>query len=284
MYANSLEPLQRTVSATAAAGAFWAREVPGLRFQFSSPKPMKASRAVMCNTGRAWKAAMGKKKRLGKNQHLLVIAPECGGGWGYGSVGAGSGKAYSMGNEAETIAHELGHNLGFLHANSVTCWDAAGQQVPLSKRCNEEEYGDGEAIMGGASREARLGPLGQALLTKNVRRVKEGATTQVTVSNPGRPGRRLVIVKSSLGNIMFDMSPRLDGNPMEWPGGVEARVTTRPGSAAILTLPDQQGNMSGAADNLLQAGESWRIPGSSLKVTVLAVAVNQYATLRFSPA
>ncbi|MBV9196803.1 MAG: hypothetical protein JO168_21905 [Solirubrobacterales bacterium] len=45
-------------------------------------------------------------------------------------------------------AHELGHNLGLVHAHSKSCTDAAGSPVALSESCVSSEYGDSFDIMG----------------------------------------------------------------------------------------------------------------------------------------
>ncbi|HEX6666400.1 MAG TPA: Ig-like domain-containing protein [Solirubrobacterales bacterium] len=45
------------------------------------------------------------------------------------------------------IAHELGHNLGLHHANSLTC-SAGGKRVTISETCTSTEYGDPFDTMG----------------------------------------------------------------------------------------------------------------------------------------
>lgn len=44
------------------------------------------------------------------------------------------------------ITHELGHNLGVLHANSVSC-EANGMPRPISENCTHNEYGDSMDFM-----------------------------------------------------------------------------------------------------------------------------------------
>lgn len=78
----------------------------------------------------------------------------------WGSAWASVGGKYSWYNNIliynyavtpSTVAiHELGHNLGMLHANSYICKNASGTQVPVSlfANCQSSEYGDPFDVMG----------------------------------------------------------------------------------------------------------------------------------------
>lgn len=97
--------------------------------------------------------------------HLLVIFPynkDC--DWGGladspGSVAWINGLAkedygrtsdVSLEWDASMVAHELAHNLGVDHANSVACWTGGGAWTPLSANCAKPvEYGDPFDLMGG---------------------------------------------------------------------------------------------------------------------------------------
>ncbi len=52
-----------------------------------------------------------------------------------------------FGTRRQTTIHELGHNLGLLHAGSWTCM-AGGERVQISSTCSTSEYGDPFDAMG----------------------------------------------------------------------------------------------------------------------------------------
>ncbi|GAB2692098.1 M12 family metallo-peptidase [Thalassiella azotivora] len=81
----------------------------------------------------------------GSNNHLVLVLPSSAGcGYGLGSVGADvnyGGLSYVSDTAWPVLAHELGHNLGFGHANSTTCGSV--QDGPTgSTSCATKEYGD----------------------------------------------------------------------------------------------------------------------------------------------
>ena len=50
---------------------------------------------------------------------------------------------------AWTASHEMGHNMGLLHANALACEDASGEPVAFGTSCEAVEYGDPFSTMGG---------------------------------------------------------------------------------------------------------------------------------------
>ena len=50
---------------------------------------------------------------------------------------------------ANVAAHEMGHNMGLLHANSLVCSDGEGDPAQLTDDCGATEYGDPFSTMGG---------------------------------------------------------------------------------------------------------------------------------------
>lgn len=85
-------------------------------------------------------------------QHIIYISPfESACQWG-GIAALGGSRVNINGNSfgeapTATIAHELGHNLGLLHAGSWTCTNE-GVRVQISDTCTTSEYGDPFDTMG----------------------------------------------------------------------------------------------------------------------------------------
>ncbi len=118
-------------------------------------------------------------------QHIIYISPfESACQWG-GIAALGGSRVNINGNSfgeapTETIAHELGHNLGLLHAGSWTC-TSGGVRVQISDNCTISEYGDPFDPMGTGFRHnngwnlAKLGILGP----ENVKTVTTSGTYSI---------------------------------------------------------------------------------------------------------
>jgi len=65
---------------------------------------------------------------------------------GMGTVGGSPSRSYIDGAfTIDTVAHELGHNLGLYHSHALDCGDTS-----LGETCTNSEYGDKLDMMGGA--------------------------------------------------------------------------------------------------------------------------------------
>lgn len=88
------------------------------------------------------------------NKHVVVLHPEVGGcpaGLGYDGLGFSA----VFDNKADTVVHEVGHNLGLDHASSVHCPDGkegiiTSTLTPKDSRCSVVEYGNMLDVMGHA--------------------------------------------------------------------------------------------------------------------------------------
>ncbi len=115
-----------------------------------------------CDPWTVWSAGDAIAVAHGYNpnafSHVVIWTGEqaCGGWVGVGTVGGNSvwiNYAFpggSGGSATMTViaSHEMGHNLGMLHASSYPCWDGSGNQVRIGGTCSPVEYGDPFSLMG----------------------------------------------------------------------------------------------------------------------------------------
>jgi hypothetical protein len=99
-------------------------------------------------------AAEGNGIPMAQYQHIYGVFPHSTCSWsGLADIGGRYAKA-TWYDQPFLYAHELGHNLGFGHANSLRCVNASGEPVAIeleseAQRCSLEEYGDPFDVMGG---------------------------------------------------------------------------------------------------------------------------------------
>lgn len=117
-------------------------------------------------------AAQNAGVDLSGYQHLIYYFPyESVCAWGGMADTPGTNVWINGGTSYRAFSHELGHNLGFFHASSISCTDATGARVSLSASCTRDEYGDPFDVMGSGSYEysnwhkAQLGWLAGAAQT-----------------------------------------------------------------------------------------------------------------------
>ena len=81
---------------------------------------------------------------------FMIVMPQCGtnssGEMPAGSPGSARGRPYR-----DVLTHELGHNLGLDHANSLIC-QMGKQRITQGPKCSSQEYGDLWDAMGISSR------------------------------------------------------------------------------------------------------------------------------------
>jgi hypothetical protein len=77
----------------------------------------------------------------GYDDIIYITTPQASCGWNGEAVVNGSWVEINGDLGVKTITHELGHNLGLLHAGSWTC-TSGGVRVQISDTCTTNEYGD----------------------------------------------------------------------------------------------------------------------------------------------
>jgi hypothetical protein len=153
------------------------------------------------------------------------------------------------------VAHELGHNMGLHHANSLTCTDA-GVQVAISANCTSDEYGDPYDVMGNYAWHNNAWHLRQIGFLKpgNVQTVTQNGTYTVNstatrggiqllrVPRPGSTSDYYDISLRSASGVFDDfastdpvvqgVSIHMDPNPDQgWDPTQSQLIDTTPGSA-----------------------------------------------------
>jgi hypothetical protein len=172
----------------------------------------------------------------------------------------------SFGGKGSTTAHELGHDLGLLHAGSWTC-TSGGVRVQISNSCTVAEYGDPFDVMGNQSFRhssgwnlAKLGILGP----DNVKTVETSGTyTLHSALNPtSQPTVLRVPRTESAGGFVtswYYLEIRQTGGVFENVSdasttGVSIRVTEEGATSLLL---DANPGTAGFGDAPLGAGETF---------------------------
>ena len=170
--------------------------------------------------------------------HIMIVFPEsdCFGWSGLAMVGGTTSWFNGSRNFAVTsvTAHELGHNLGALHASTMRCLDGAGAPVMISGNCTvTSEYGDwldtmgnnGTAPLMSSYNRAKIGALPSSSLTY----AQSGAHQLTDANAPGTAGTRLLMI------------PRLIAGQLQGYFALEFRTPRAPFDTWRTTDPPAQG-------------------------------------------
>jgi hypothetical protein len=151
----------------------------------------------------------------GPGRHLVVVVPSsalaqgCAYGLGtVGAVGADGNLVHVTGLNQSLLAHELGHNLGLYHSNSLRCGGA--QDRPMVSRqfpgCQAKGYDDLFDVMGFSGATYGEGNLnavhldGMGLLPRAVRKIPAGSgvtTARISPLSTTMGARTLKVTDSS---------------------------------------------------------------------------------------
>jgi hypothetical protein len=139
------------------ASQFWSSQTGG-KVSFNTARVLAPYHsAYACeDTYSMWNEAMAlMPEASGAGKHLIVVAPTGAAGcaYGLGTVGgiqASGNEVFVSGLNQSLMSHELGHNLGLNHSNSLRCTGA--QDKPrvglLFPGCTPQEYNDLFDVMG----------------------------------------------------------------------------------------------------------------------------------------
>jgi Bacterial Ig domain/Gametolysin peptidase M11 len=174
-----------------------------------------------------------------------------------------------LGTRRQTTIHELGHNLGLLHAGSWTCY-SGGVKVQISDNCSIAEYGDPFDAMGNIAMRHNngwnLAKLG-ILSPENVETVESSGT--YTLHSALHPTTEPAVLRVprvrevSDGSVAswYYLEIRQTGGVFENVSdasteGVSIRATSESSSAETLLLDANPGS-AGFNDAPLKAGETF---------------------------
>jgi hypothetical protein len=219
------------------ASTYWSSQTGG-QVTFSTVKVLPVyTSAFACGTSTTragltvsmWNEALAKLPEAnGPGKHLVVVAPTgaetlvgptgVGCSFGLGSIGADptmGNVVFVSGLTQSQLAHELGHNLGLYHSNSLRC--GTSQDKPLVGTsfpgCTATPYDDLFDVMGYSGVNYGEGNLnavhldGMGLLPNAVRKITSSTlvtTAQITPLSTATDGRTLKITDDSGANYFVE--------------------------------------------------------------------------------
>ena len=305
--ASDSDPTSKLQKAVSDAMGYWQR-ISKNRFNYTVTYLFAPAGTAIshCDTIGDWQKSqiIAKISTLNPFQHLLVINPK--------NTCPYSGYADVSGSRiiikyltSSNVAHEFGHNLGFLHSATVSC--PGDNFAAINNNCTINSYGDDTDIMGSAVVfDGSKLSLAQQLLRFGIPKPQVALSGTFILGENAKKGTiplLSIATKNGTALLEFDDATQNGGlaiSPSDSPG-VEIRITGSAlskqfkgdsesgiGTLALLRLAgvDANGKCTSTCHIELRfhPGETVQIPNSPLRIAVGSVSGKSISVTIVTPA
>lgn len=293
--AGQTAPTAALQAAADGTAAYWERQSAGrVDVQQSVRAPRVVPQPAGCDDAAIMSAALAANPGLtpSATTHVAVhfpAIPTC----GFAGRATINGGSIWLNGAAQpyVLAHELGHNLGLGHANTLTC-TSGGARVPLAalSSCSVTEYGDDADVMGQGRNATDPGNistgfaqhLGWATVA-DVGGPVTSATTLDLAPLAGTAALRGLRIQSSAGPVFADYRPAAGPDALHRPAwaGVQAHLVLTDARFRFPTsyLLDLQPTRPPFSTPQLPAVASWAVPGAGAALRTDAVGATARVTV-----
>lgn len=213
-----------------------------------------------------------------------------------GSLGSGSSwystdkgsSSYPIYYRAQIIAHEIGHNFGFYHANSYTCRDIFDTPIPFGDKCVWLEYGDKFDTMGTGYYHFNnyFKTYKNWIASTNFQTVTQSGTYKITPQEYASTGIQTIRIPKetdpATGKITkyfyLEYRKTYGFDSFANPGGIFVRIGPDIQMGSQIDLLAAGASADSPNQWALQPGKVFNDPSSGVKITTVSVT-DQEATL-----
>ncbi|WP_158370922.1 DUF4214 domain-containing protein [Cellulosimicrobium cellulans] len=288
-------PVAALTTAAAGTESYWERQSGGqLDIQQSVRAAVTVPKPATCDVDGLLEAVIGATGLAPTTRLHVALALPDHPGCPWAGLASINGGAIWLNDAPFTyvLAHELGHNFGLGHANTLTCTAPGGSRVPLSASgtCYEKEYGDNTDVMGQGRNLDTPGNLSSApsfaLGWSSVHLVGNAVQSTTSLDLPPlsqASGTRGVRFQSEMGTVFVDYRPAVGADALHEPGwaGVQARLAVTDPVYDFLTtyLLDLQPERQPFTNPSLPVGRSWEIAGAGATLTTTTLGATARVTI-----
>jgi hypothetical protein len=294
---NASDAVPTAALQTAATGTeqYWERQSSGrIDVQTSVRTPITVPRPATCDVDQILEQTIGQAGLVpSARQHVAMWFPAHS-GCGFAGLAEIDGGAIWLNGATQTyvLAHELGHNFGLGHANTLECTTPAGTRAPLSAtgQCRWVEYGDNTDVMGQGRNLSSPGNIssGSAVMLgwASAHTIPRPVVTTTSIDLQPLsqlPAYRGITVQTEMGTVFVDYRPATGADALHEPGwaGVQARLIEKDpvyghSTSYLLDLQPQRAPFTNPS---LPVGQTWDVPGAGAAVTTTSTGATARLTI-----